>query len=207
MPSSSPPPTIAPTEAQGRALHHYERGRAYYAVGRYRSAISELETAIRLDPAGFNLYFDLGLVYERVGDAEHALAAYRHYLEHVSDPAERERAERIVSRVQGARIEIQDMQARRGRADAWFWGTATASLATLVTGSALLIAGATEANPQTAGTLNVVGGTGLALGAGLGVTAALLYFLREAPPRYAPRCITAGVDAHGGAHVGLTLAF
>jgi tetratricopeptide (TPR) repeat protein len=206
-PSSSPPPsTIPPTEAQARALQHYERGRAYYAVGRYRSAINELETAIALDPAGYNLFFDLGLVYERVGDADHALAAYRHYVQHVTDPAERDRAERIISRVQGGRIELQDMQVRHGRADALFWGIGAGAIGAFAAGSILLIVASRETQPDPVRTYTVLGSSGLVIGGGLAIAAAVLYFAREAPPRYAPRCLTAGADAHG-AYVGAVFTF
>jgi tetratricopeptide (TPR) repeat protein len=197
---------MPPTEAQSQALMHYERGRGYYAAGRYRSAINEHETAIALDPSGFNLYFDLGLVYERVGMVDEALGAYRHYLEHVTDPAERDRADRIVSRVQGARVELHDLQARYGRADVWFWAFAAASMSSLATGGILLVAGLREPMAPASNGVTVTGEALLIAGGGLAVAATLLYFTRLAPPRYLPRCITAGADAHG-ARVGLSFSF
>lgn len=184
--SSSPPPPT-PTAAQQAALIHYERGRAYYAAGRYRMAVNELETAVQLDPTGFNLFFDLGLVYERLGDVDRAVSAYRHYLDHVSDPAERERGERILFRVRGARSEMEDMHRGRGDADAWFWLTASLSLSAIATGVVVL-----ETAHGTDQTAHVGGDVLVAAGAGLAVTAALLYFVRFASPRHTPRCITAG---------------
>ena len=77
---------------------HYERSRTYYAAGRYRASIVELETAIRMDPTGTNLYFDLGLLYERVGRIDRAMEAYRTYLVRTSDPAERERRVHFIQR-------------------------------------------------------------------------------------------------------------
>ncbi len=185
---------------------HYERGRSYYAVGRYRSAIAELETAIRLDPTGYNLYFDLGLVYERVGMTDAALTAYRHYLDHLTDPAERERAERILTRLQGARVELEDMRTRRGRADVWFWTVGAASVAALVTGGVVLTTALLEPRAATARTYELAAGTTLSIGAGLAITAAVLYFARDAAPTSIPRCVTASVDAHG-AHVALGFTF
>jgi hypothetical protein len=108
--------------------------------------------------------------------------------------------------VQGARIEIQDMQVRHGRADALFWGVGAGSLASFVTGSVLLVVGAGESNPDVSRTDTILGAGGLILGGGLAVTAAVLYFAREAPPRYAPRCLTAGADSHG-VHVGAVFTF
>lgn len=201
--SSSPPPGPV-SESLSAAVLHYERGRSYYAVGRYRSAIAELETAIRLDPAGFNLYFDLGLVYERVGMTDRALAAYRRYLDHLTDPAERERAERIVARLQGARVEIEDMRTHRGRADVWFWSATAASVAALVTTGIVLTAAWTAPSSASTPPLELAGGTTLSISAGLALTAAVLYFARDAVPRELSHCITASIDARGPR---LTVAF
>jgi tetratricopeptide (TPR) repeat protein len=188
-PSPSPaPPPVVPTAAQQEALIRYERGRAYYAAGRYRMAVVELEAAAQLDPLGYNLYFDLGLVYERLGEVDQASVAYRRYLEHISDPVERERAERIVVRLRGARAELGDVHRGHGDADGWFWLTAALSIGALGVGTTLLVtAHSADNTPRTAGEVFLVGGGALA------VTAALLYFARLAPPQHTPHCVTAGV--------------
>lgn len=222
--SSSTTSSTSVSAAQHRAVVHYERSRAYYAAGRYRAAAAELETAIRLDPRGYNLYFDLGLVYERIGQIDRAIEAYRHYLHATPDPAERERTERILARLQGARNEIADIQRRWGHADTLFWSVAIGSVASAVTGSVLLAAairtddrvnelrrtGATDSTIRQerdrANTLHLSADVALIGSAGLAVTAALLFFTREAPPRNTPVCVTAFVSPQG-ATLGASTVF
>jgi tetratricopeptide (TPR) repeat protein len=206
---AAPAPPPASGSGQARALVHYERSRAYYAAGRYRASIAELEAAVRLDPNGYNLYFDLGLVYERIGRLPEALGAYRRYLAHVQDPVERERAERIIARLQGARSELADLYPVRGNADTLFWSGTLGSVATLVAGGALL-ASALRADETTEAlrhdnapawrvreAMDSAQGQHLAadvtlLGGGaLAVTAVLLYLLRETPAPNAPLCLSA----------------
>jgi tetratricopeptide (TPR) repeat protein len=180
---------------QARALVHYERGRAYYAAGRYRSAINELETAIHLDPAGFNLFFDLGLVYERTNQPDRAVTAYRHYLEHVTDPAERERAERIIQRVDGGRAELADINSRHGRADAAFWTLTATSLAALVGGGVAVVLASQRGglSMMQADNLRIGGDIALIGGGALAITAAVLYLVRDGVPPNTPVCVTAGI--------------
>jgi tetratricopeptide (TPR) repeat protein len=203
----------ANTSPQARAVVHYERGWAYYASGQYRLASTELETAVRLDPSGYNLYFDLGLVYERLGHVDRAIGAYRRYYASATDAAERERADRIVQRLQGARVELQDQLRRMGRADGWFWGFTIATGVSVVGGGALLFSairgdayttslrmgGAPDqlirAAAASAETQHVVADVLLIGSLALATTSVLLYVAREAPPRNVPVCVTAGLGS------------
>jgi Flp pilus assembly protein TadD len=208
-PAASEASPITPSTAQARAVVHYERSRAYYAAGRYRAAITELETAARLDPSGYNLFFDLGLVYERIGRIDEAMGAYRRYLAHTQDPLERERAERIIARLVGARVELAEIAQRRGHADALFWTVSVGSAVSLVAGGTLLASalradgvvdelqrgGAPEARVResmsSANTQHIAADVALIGGGALAVTAVLLYLLREAPPPNTPLCVSA----------------
>ncbi|MBL8681065.1 MAG: tetratricopeptide repeat protein [Myxococcales bacterium] len=132
-----------------RAIAHYERGRVHYAAGRYRAAIVELEAAIALAPTLTDLQYDLGLVNERLGRLDAALAAYRRYQVSTGDVAERERTTRIIARLQGAQTEPLEFVwggGRLGRADALFWSFIALSGATLVGGSVTLALGINDTN-------------------------------------------------------------
>lgn len=138
--SQEPPP---------EAREFYERGQTLYEEGRYREAIVELERAYTLDPGGTILLYNIGLIYEKLGEVDRALQYYERYLQHELAPDERERVEGIQRRLQGARPQVEQPDpdpGRRdplpppppprtpvyGRADALFWiagGVAVAALA------------------------------------------------------------------------------
>jgi tetratricopeptide (TPR) repeat protein len=145
------------------ALEHYERGRSEYLAGRYREALHELKAALALDPNSPNLVYNVARVNEDLANLDDAIKYYRRYhsLLPASAEDEREKTEKTIRRLQGARDEqIQQRLARErnapkqlqaappqpggGRADAAFW---------------------------------LVAGTGLALAAGSGVTG--FYALRR----------------------------
>jgi tetratricopeptide (TPR) repeat protein len=170
------PAAPAPGSTRARALEHYERGRASYAVGRYRAAALELERAYELDPSGTNLLFNLGAVLERLGQIDRAIDAYERYRRRVRDPEERRRTARIVTRLRGARVELADISRRHGNADGVFWGVAGAALASTSVGT-LWFATARE------GASRAIPITFTVAGASLFVLAGVLYFAREAPPR------------------------
>jgi len=170
----SPP---AQTSAADAAMEQYERGRAHYASGRYRAAVHSLEAAWRLDPSGSNLLFNLGTVYERMGDLDRARGAYLEYLARAPDATERERTQRILTRLQGARLELAEGRRRRGRADGWFFATTGLALASTAVGVTWLVS-QQEFRPDPAPMALTLGG------AGLGILATVLYFARYAP---APR--------------------
>lgn len=194
-----------------RAVAHYERGRAHYAAGRYRSAIVELDAAIHLAPNLTDLYYDLGLVYERLGRLDAARRSYRTYLEHASDPAERERTQRILTRLEGAQREPLEFVwggGPLGRADGLFWGLFVGSATSLVTGAVVLSLGimnsAESERLQMLGMVNEasnirdtasvqfgVATAFLAIAAGLGTTAGVLYAIRPArDPSTLPLCFS-----------------
>lgn len=194
----SSPSVIAPGSPRARALEHYERGRASYAVGRYRAAALELERAYELDPSGTNLLFNLGAVLERLGQIDRAIDAYERYHRRVRDPEERRRTERIVTRLRGARVELADISRRHGNADGVFWGVAGAALASTSVGT-LWLATARE------GASRAVPITFTVAGASLFVLAGVLYFAREAPPR---RTLYVSAPLHGaGVTAGLAGTF
>ncbi len=177
QPEPPPPPSVpAPGSTRARALEHYERARASYAVGRYRATALELERAYELDPSGTNLLFNLGAVLERLGQIDRAIDAYERYRRRVRDPEEQRRTARIVTRLRGARVELADISRRHGNADGVFWGVAGAALASTSVGT-LWLATARE------GASRAVPITFTVAGASLFVLAGVLYFAREAPPR------------------------
>lgn len=158
------------------AVIHYERGRQHYAAGRYRLAVYELETAHSLDPTGTNLLINLGTVHERLGNIDGAILSYERHLALVTDPDERARTQRILTRLRGARVELADISRRRGRADALFWVSAGAGLACTTLGIVMLA----TARPGDSSAAPVAF---TASGLSLGILATVLYFARDAPPR------------------------
>ena len=175
------------------AIIHYERGRALYAEGRYRQAVFELETAHSLDPAGTNLLLNLGTVHERLGNIDAALLSYERHLAASTDPADRARTQRVITRLRGARVELAEMSRRRGRADGVFWVSTGASITCLALGTTMFLTA--DGDPGAAPVAFTVGGGALAL------LSTVLYFAREAPPRqtlfvgasFAPGAATLGV--------------
>jgi tetratricopeptide (TPR) repeat protein len=98
--------TSAANEAAAR--RHFERARDYYAQGSYRDAIGELEAAHTLDPNAKDLIFNLAVVHEKLGHMEDALTWSRLYATMDLTPAEREKAEAYVHRLEGAKKELDD---------------------------------------------------------------------------------------------------
>ncbi len=198
--TSTPPTAAARANASNRelAVIHYERGRSLYAAGRYREAVVELETAYSLDRTGTNLLLNLGMVHERLGHIDLAILAYQRHMESVSDPAERIRTQRILTRLRGARTELASMSRHHGRADGLFWGVTGGALAATTIGVVMF---ATQRPGADATPPLVFTATGVSLG----VLATVLYFAREAPERRS-LFVTAG-PTHDGAALGLAGSF
>ncbi|MGE0322147.1 MAG: tetratricopeptide repeat protein [Polyangiaceae bacterium] len=139
------------------AKEHFEAALEAYREGKYERAVEELEEALRLDPSGKDLVYNLGLVHEKLGNLDKALFYFRRYLEMETDPAERERAEVIVQRLAGAQERAlrassggdedsgepgagdpdrpgSTQDRGRGKLDVWVYGTAGLSLAALTLG-------------------------------------------------------------------------
>jgi tetratricopeptide (TPR) repeat protein len=93
---------------EAAARRHFERARDYYAQGSYRDAIAELEAAHALDPNAKDLVFNLGVVHEKLGHIEEALTWSRLYATMDLTPAEREKADAYVHRLEGAKKELEE---------------------------------------------------------------------------------------------------
>ena len=136
----------APTPPAG-AIEHYERGRKEYLAGRYREALQELKAALALDPNSPNLVYNVARVNEDLADLDEAIKYYRRYhgLLPPSASEERDKTEKTIRRLQGARDELNQQRAQQreaqppvappppaasaGRADALFWIVAGTGLA------------------------------------------------------------------------------
>lgn len=90
------------------AKKHFERARAAYGMGSYKAAIDELKQALRYDPNGKDLVYNLALVHEKLGNVELAIENFKRYIEMEDDPKERERVDQIVQRLEGAREELAE---------------------------------------------------------------------------------------------------
>lgn len=166
--------SFEPREVSAPARAEYNAARDAYASGRYRHAAALLAAALARDPDGTNLWFNLGVVQERLGDLDRALVSYERYLARLADPAERARTARIVARLHGARGELAALRPRRGRADGIFFVTTGAALTTTALGVTWLATGP-------AAGLDPVPVAFTSAGIALGVFAAVLYFAREVP--------------------------
>lgn len=99
------PTASAPREGDGNvsvARPHFERALELYRGGRYADALPELEEAARLDPQGKDLFFNLALVHEKLGQLPDAISALERFRELETDAAERERARLTIERLRGA---------------------------------------------------------------------------------------------------------
>lgn len=190
--------SFEPREVSAPARDQYNAARAAYAAGQYRRAVSLLDAALALDPAGTNLWFNLGVVLERLGDLDRAVVAYQGYLARVDDPAERARTERIVLRLRGAQGELAAQRVRRGDADGLFFVTAGAAVASAALGVTFF---ATERSEV----ISPLPVAFVSAGVGLGVLATVLYFAREAPR--APSYFAGAAPLPGGGALSLGARF
>jgi tetratricopeptide (TPR) repeat protein len=62
-----------------QARAHFERGELAYRAGQLKQSLEHFQRAYALAPSA-ELEFDLGHVYERLGEAEAAIGHYRNYL-------------------------------------------------------------------------------------------------------------------------------
>ena len=96
-------PVNAAPAAESGARPHFERALELYRAGRYADALPELEVAAKLDPGGKDLFFNLALVHEKLGQLPEAIAALERFRELETDAAERERARLGIERLNGAK--------------------------------------------------------------------------------------------------------
>lgn len=107
QPAAAQVPTLGATPepaetAEVGARKHFERALELYRGGNYAPALSELKRAAELDPNGKDLFFNLALVHEKLGQLEEAIAALERFRELEQDAAERERAAVTIIRLRGA---------------------------------------------------------------------------------------------------------
>ncbi len=105
--ASSASSGAASADATSAAHQHAAHALDLYRQGSYHEAITELETALKLDPNGKDLVFNLGVVHEKLGDIEDALRYFQRYEQMDLEPQERAKAEAYVKRLQGARREVE----------------------------------------------------------------------------------------------------
>lgn len=151
------------SSAHQGAMKAYAEARVLYQRGQYRDAVKRLEEARVLDPTAKELVYNLALVHEKLGELDEALRYTKMYAAIETDPAERERAEKTVERLEGARKDLAAKTAkkeptdepppqaalvvptaappppspppRRGRLDAWTIGAAGVSVVGLGAGT------------------------------------------------------------------------
>jgi tetratricopeptide (TPR) repeat protein len=208
----------AQSSAPEAAIEHYQLGRKLYLDGRYRDALVELKAALEYDPSSADLIYNVARVYENLGEMDEAIAHYQRYLERLPAEAqdERDRTDKTIRRLQGAKLELAQHEAERnsaaqrsqphaGRADAAFWVTGGAAVALFAAGgvSGVLALkrsdevgkfvvgkdGSFEQRQQLAkqaDNLALAADLLIAGGAAALTGAALLYFLRDSEPEQAP---------------------
>lgn len=115
-------------EAQRRrpppeAVRYYQRARDHYRAGRYQQAAEDLERARMLDPESPTLHYNLGRVYELMGQLDKAIRYYEAYLRLLpeGEVAERDRVRGILVRLRGAREQMQRTGHRQQRAVGLRW--------------------------------------------------------------------------------------
>ena len=84
-------PAAADDPDTERARGFYESGARHYAAGQYREAIADFEKARQLKAAP-GLDFNIARSYDRLGETEQAMTAYRRYLDSNPSDADEVRA-------------------------------------------------------------------------------------------------------------------
>lgn len=102
----APQPAFAQASGPAAAKKHFVAAKKAYKSGAYQEAIRELKQAIELDPNGKDLFYNLGLVHEKLGEIDEAIAAFKRYNELETDTGELEKSIQTVRRLEGARDEL-----------------------------------------------------------------------------------------------------
>jgi tetratricopeptide (TPR) repeat protein len=92
------------------AKKHFDAAKAAYKAGQYQTAVDELNQAIESDPKGKDLVYNLGLVEEKLGHIDEAIAAYKLYTEMETDTTELEKAIQTIRRLEGARDALKQKE-------------------------------------------------------------------------------------------------
>jgi tetratricopeptide (TPR) repeat protein len=107
----SPPPAPAePVFDPLRANKSVEIGTFYMKRGNYDAAIERFQDATRFQPKLARSYFLLGEAYERKGEVDNALAAYRKYLEVYRTAPDREKILKRIEKLESQSGQTQSKQ-------------------------------------------------------------------------------------------------
>src|SRR4051812_19327443 len=82
--------------AAKQAMTLHDEAWALYEQGHYRAAIDKLEAALRMDPNGKELVYNLALLHEKLANLKAAEGYYRRYLDMETDPKARARIQGIL---------------------------------------------------------------------------------------------------------------
>lgn len=110
--AQAPPSSAKSDSAEAGARKHFERALELYRAGHYAEALPELEQAAERDPNGKDLFFNLALVHEKLGQLPEAIEALERFRELETDRAERERARLTIERLRGAQQAASTTTAR-----------------------------------------------------------------------------------------------
>ena len=106
-----PTPAAAPESPEAGARQHFDRALELYRAGHYAEALEQLKAAAKLDPDGKDLFFNLALVHEKLGQVPDAIAALSRFRELETDATERERAD--ITHHHRRRISVVPQEAQR----------------------------------------------------------------------------------------------
>jgi tetratricopeptide (TPR) repeat protein len=104
-------------DLQANARDHFERALERYRHGDYAGAAQQLNAALELDPNSRDLVYNLGLVYEKLGDLDGAITQFERLLEIEKHPGERELVRRAIRRLEGARRHAEARAAAQREAE------------------------------------------------------------------------------------------
>jgi tetratricopeptide (TPR) repeat protein len=107
--SAAEPPESDPQAGVEQAVALHDEARQLYQRGKYREAIAKLNQAVDLDPEGKELYYNLGLIHEKIAEYGEALAHFERCRALEDNPDEQERLDGIIDRIRGAK-KAQDEQ-------------------------------------------------------------------------------------------------
>jgi tetratricopeptide (TPR) repeat protein len=95
--------TARADDAPERALKLHDEAKTLYKKGKYNDAIEKLKLAVELDPDAKILYYNLGLIEEKLGHIDTAIAYFRRCLELENKHDEKVHLARTIKRLEGAR--------------------------------------------------------------------------------------------------------
>jgi tetratricopeptide (TPR) repeat protein len=95
------------------ARRHFDSALEHYRSGDYEQAATQLRLALELDPDGRDLVYNLGLVYEKLGQVDQAIEQFERLLELERDPAEIRRVLQALRRLRDARAARVGQPARQ----------------------------------------------------------------------------------------------